>query len=119
VQGDNIEGELVTGTSGGGIDLRHMDCSLEANTSGGSLNAQMTGVGKYLRLSASAGNISIELPAQKGLDLNLRAENINHPEKISGFSGEWEKSHINGSVNGGGIPVDVHASSGDIELRFN
>ncbi len=118
VEANNIEGELITSTSGGGMDLRQMKCSLEANTSAGSLNAQMVKVGKYLKLSTSAGNIDLELPLKQGLDLNLRAEGIN-PSKISGFNGSWGKSHVNGSVNGGGVPVEARATSGDINVKFN
>jgi hypothetical protein len=118
VEGSNIEGELSTNTSGGGIDLKGMSCSLEASTSAGNLVAQMTKLGKYLKLSASSGNIEIELPQKAGLDLDIRGESIN-PSKISGFSGEWSKNHINGSVNGGGIPVSAHASGGDINMKFN
>jgi hypothetical protein len=120
VEGNNIEGELITGTSGGGIDLKRMNCSLEATTSAGNLNAQMIGVGKYLKLNATSGNVAIELPLKQGMDLKLNAENINqHPSSISGFTGEWEKQHVNGSVNGGGTPVTASASSGDISVRFN
>jgi len=118
VEGSNIEGELITGTSGGGIDLKHMRCSLEANTSAGNLDVQMEQVGKYLKLSASAGSIELRLPAKQGLDLNLSAERIN--DRIaSGFKGEWNKRHVDGSVNGGGIPVSAHASDGDIDVNFN
>ena len=120
VEGRNIEGELVTGTSGGGIDLKEMNCSLEAATSAGNLNAQMTQVGKYLRLSASSGDIDLELPLKQGLDLDLRGGSINqNPSNISGFTGEWNKNHIRGSVNGGGVPVDANASGGDIHVKFN
>ena len=120
VEGNNIEGELITSTSGGGIDLKNMNCSLDANTSAGSLHAQMKQVGKYLRLNASSGNIDVDLPLKQGLDLNLRGDRVNqHPSKISDFSGEWDKDHIRGTVNGGGIPVSADASSGNISLRFN
>ncbi|MDB5133492.1 MAG: hypothetical protein JWP37_95 [Mucilaginibacter sp.] len=120
VEGSNIEGELITGTSGGGIDLKEMNCSLDANTSAGSLHAQMKHVGKYLKLDANSGNIDLELPLKQGLDLNLKADRVNqHPWKISGFSGEWDKDHIKGTVNGGGIPVNANASSGNIDVKFN
>ena len=120
VEGNNIEGELITGTSGGGIDLKNMDCSLEANTSAGSLVAEMKHVGKFLRLSANAGNIELALPLKQGMDLNLRAERISeHPGSASGFSGEWDKDHVKGSVNGGGIPVSADAGGGNMEVRFN
>jgi len=118
IDGGNIEGELITGTSGGGIDLKHMNCSLEASTSGGSLYAEMTGVGKYLKLHASAGDIDLVLPAKQGMDLNLSAQRIND-RVADGFKGEWEKGHVSGSINGGGVPVDANASSGDINVKFN
>jgi len=118
IEGNNIEGELITGTSGGGIDLKHMSCSLEATTSGGNLDAEITKVGKYLKLHASAGDINLRLPAKQGLDLSLSAERISD-NIADGFKGEWNKRHVDGSVNGGGIPVNADASSGDINVRFN
>jgi len=116
VEGDHIEGELVTGTSGGGINLKDMACSLEASTSGGDLYADMRQVGKYLKLHAS-GNIDLKLPSKQGFDLNLAASDIND-HILSGFKGEWHRGHVNGNVNGGGIPVEAHAS-GDMEVRYN
>ena len=118
VEGGNIKGELVTGTSGGSIDLKHMGCSLEATTSGGSLYAQMDEVGKYLKLSASAGNIDMELPSKVGFDFDLRGESINQ-HQFTGFTGEFDKHHVNGSINGGGILVEARASSGDVNVKFN
>lgn len=115
VEGRHIEGELTTGTSGGSIDLSDMACSLEANTSAGSLRAQMRAMGKYLRLRTSAGNIDLEIPAKQGLDLDLTAQRISD-NMLTNFTGTWDKRHVTGSVNGGGIPVEAHASSGDIDV---
>jgi len=117
VDGANIEGELITGTSGGSIDLKHMSCSLDANTSGGSLYAQMEQVGKYLKLSASSGNVDIELPAKQGLDLDLSGERVDQHD-FNGFKGDFDKHHVRGSVNGGGALVEAHASSGDVNVKF-
>lgn len=117
VTADNIAGELVTSTSGGGIDLRNMDCSLEASTKAGSLYAQMKKVGKYLKLETRAGNIDLELPLKQGLDLDMKGESVNqHTKEVSDFDGAWDKDHIKGTVNGGGIPVNVYG--GNIEVKF-
>jgi len=118
VEGNNIEGELITGTSGGGIDLRGMNCTLDANTSAGSLRAEMIKVGKYLKLSASSGNIDLQLPAKQGLSLDLRGDRVNQ-HQFNGFNGEWDKDHVKGTVNGGGPSVEADASSGNINVRFN
>jgi DUF4097 and DUF4098 domain-containing protein YvlB len=119
IEGKHIEGELITSTSGGGIDLKDMNCSLDANTSAGDLDVQMVKVGKYLKLSASSGTIDMQLPSKQGFDLNLHGENISDHFGMNGFTGEWKKDHVNGSVNGGGIPVNANASSGGINLKFN
>ena len=118
VEGARIEGELITGTSGGGIELKEMNCSLDAHTSAGSLVAQMISVGKYLKLSTSAGNIDLELPAKQGLDLDLHGERVNQ-HQFSGFNGDWDKDHVRGTVNGGGATVEARASSGDVNVKFN
>lgn len=118
VRASNIEGELVTSSSGGGIDLRNMNCSLDAHTSAGSLNAQIKQVGKYLKLSTSAGNIELELPAKQGLDLDLNAERVDS-HQFNGFNGTFDERHVHGSVNGGGASVDASANSGHIDVRFN
>jgi DUF4097 and DUF4098 domain-containing protein YvlB len=117
IQASNIEGELITGTSGGSVNLSQMSCSLEASTSGGSMNVEMLHVGKYLKLDVSGGHVDLRLPAKQGLNLNLSANRINKPQ-LSNFSGEWEKDHVKGSINGGGAPVHVDASS-HLDISFN
>jgi DUF4097 and DUF4098 domain-containing protein YvlB len=120
VEGFNIEGELITGTSGGGIDLKGLSCSLDANTSAGSLSAEMKHVGKYLKLSTSAGDVDLLLPIKQGLDLNFRGEGVNQrPRSMGNFTGTWEKNRVNGSINGGGPSVNAYASSGNVNVRFN
>jgi len=117
VRGERIEGELTAGTSGGGIDLTDIDCSLDAHTSAGSLNVEMKHVGKYLKVGSSAGNVRLKLPSQQGFDLTMTGERISH-HIASGFKGDWNDKHVNGSVNGGGIPVEVH-SNNNIDLRID
>ncbi|MDO3643788.1 DUF4097 family beta strand repeat-containing protein [Mucilaginibacter sp. L3T2-6] len=117
INGGNIEGELITYTSGGGIDLRNMNCSLDAGTSGGDLRAEMKGTGKYVKLRASSGSIDLVLPT-KGFNLDIAAQQVSQL-KLTNFSGEWNRNHIRGALNGGGIPVEAHASSGNVNIRFN
>jgi DUF4097 and DUF4098 domain-containing protein YvlB len=117
VNGRNIEGELITGTSGGSVNLSQLSCSLDASTSGGSMHIELLHVGKYVKLDDSGGHIDLRLPAKQGLSLDLSANKINKPE-LSNFSGEWEKDHVHGTVNGGGAAVHVDAS-GHLDISFN
>lgn len=118
VEGARIDGELITSTSGGGIELKEISGSVDAHTSAGGLVAEMIRVDKYLKLSTSAGNIDLVLPAKQGLDLNLHGERVSQ-HQFNGFNGDWDKDHVRGTVNGGGATVEAHASSGDVNVKFN
>lgn len=115
VDGNHIDGDLTTSTSGGGIDLRDMACTLDASTSGGGIDVSMRALGKSLRLETSAGNITLTIPAGKGLDLTLDGDGID-TNNIGNFNGTTSRDHMKGSVNGGGIPIHLDASSGRISL---
>jgi len=117
VQGNNIDGELITGTSGGSVNLTRLSCSLQASTSGGSMHVELLHVGKYVKLDDSGGHIDLRLPLKQGFNLDLSANRINKPE-LSNFNGEWEKDHVHGTVNGGGVPVHIDAS-GHLDISFN
>jgi Putative adhesin len=117
IHGNNIEGELITGTSGGTVSLSQLACSLEASTSGGSMNVELTQVGKYVKLDVSGGHVELRLPAKAGMNLNFSADRINS-NSVNNFTGEWNKTRVKGSVNGGGVPVSVDAS-GNLNVSFN
>jgi hypothetical protein len=118
VTADNIDGELITGTSGGSVNLSQLSCSLEASTSGGSMHVEMIKVGKYVKLDDSGGHVDLRLPANQGYNLNLSADKISPATSMGNFSGQWDKDHVNGSFNGGGIPVHVDVS-GHLNIEIN
>jgi DUF4097 and DUF4098 domain-containing protein YvlB len=117
VKGDHVSGDLATHTSGGNITLKDLTGGVDASTSGGSMDVVITDVSKSIRLSNSGGNITLQLPKNKGMDLRLTADNI-RSETISNFKGTQDKERIDGSVNGGGSQVRVNASSGTIRLTM-
>ncbi|MDX2048011.1 MAG: hypothetical protein SFU87_14570 [Chitinophagaceae bacterium] len=115
IRGGYISGELQTHTSGGNINLDELMCSIEASTSGGSIDVSVKELGKYVKLSNSGGNIDLELPSSKGLDLKLTGSKIK-TDKLGNFSGSVEDDEINGKLNGGGTPITVRAGSGRIYM---
>ena len=117
VDAEKITGELETHTSGGNINLTAMAGTLEASTSGGNIDIQIRDIGKYVKLSNSGGNVYLELPKGKGLNLDVHGDRIK-TEGLSNFSGSMEKQSINGTVNGGGPFVDIHAGSGGVTLAL-
>ncbi len=116
IKGGDIKGELTAVTSGGSIRLTGVAAALKASTSAGGINAEIVSLGKYLDLSTSAGGIHVQMPMNKGLDLDLRANRVN-VGTLNNFSGIMEKDRVNGKLNGGGTLVTMRASSGSISLN--
>jgi hypothetical protein len=118
ISGESIEGELVAGTSGGNVSLQKLNCSVKASTSGGNIDVSVDNPGKYISINNSAGKVRLNLPKNKGMDLKLNAMKIS-TQNLENFNGTNSKDEINGTVNGGGIPVTVDAGSGKIDVVFD
>jgi hypothetical protein len=117
VIGNTIAGELSAHTSGGSIKLEDLSCSLETSTSGGHIDVAIKEFGRYVTITNSGGNINLQMPNNKGVDLKLRGDKIN-TTTLTNFSGSVEDDEIDGKLNGGGIPVTVRAGSGRIHLAM-
>lgn len=117
VNGNLIEGELFASTSGGDVKMKELSCSLDASTSGGNIRIDMKALGKYIKLSNSGGDIELQIPQEKGMDLKLYAEKIKVNTFVN-FKGDVEEHRMEGSLNGGGIPVTVHGGNGKINLTL-
>jgi len=117
VEGGKIDGELQAHTSGGNIDLDDVAASLQASTSGGSIHVEFLSTGKYVNLSNSGGDISLQLPQGQGVDLRISADRI-HTSSMGNFRGDLDEHHITGQLNGGGTPVKVDGGGGSVHLSF-
>lgn len=119
--GGSISLERATGamslhTSGGNISLEDIRGSIVANTSGGNISASLNSLEKELKLSTSGGNIKTTLPSGLGLDLDLKGNRVH--TQLSNFSGKAEKDRIVGTMNGGGIPVKLSTSGGNVSIEY-
>ncbi|HVV02690.1 MAG TPA: DUF4097 family beta strand repeat-containing protein [Puia sp.] len=117
VKGEVIEGELIARTSGGNIRFTDLACSLNGVTSGGDINVSFKELGKYIELNNSSGDVNVQLPQGKGLNLQISADRVKS-STLSNFSGKMDEKHIEGTLNGGGIPVKIDTNSGDVTLTF-
>ncbi|GAB2586201.1 DUF4097 family beta strand repeat-containing protein [Spirosoma areae] len=115
VQGEDIEGDIKASTSGGSVRLMNVAGSIDASTSAGGVDVSITKLDGPVRLTTSAGNVRVKMPLNKGITLNLSGNHIKVP--LNNFSGDTEKDHIKGTLNGGGIPVTLSASSGSVYVN--
>ena len=116
VEGEKIGGELIAHTSGGNIRFNDLSCSLETSTSGGRIDVAFIQPGKYIKISNSSGNVSITLPKNTGLDLDLSGDLAKM--HLDNFSGKIDENEIYGKLNGGGVPLKVDAGSGKVHLTM-
>jgi len=118
VEGKIINGDLLAQTSGGNVSLLELSCSLKASTSGGNIDVEINKPGKYISIHNSAGKVSLRIPKNIGMDLKLNAMKIS-ADNLQNFTGTNSKEEINGTVNGGGIPVNVDSDGGKIDVVFD
>lgn len=110
----SVKGDIAVKTSDGYIDFKEISGSFKASTSDGNIRGNVVDLRKELTLRTSDGNIDVTLPGQIGLDLDIKAESIDVPFK--NFTGKFDKNFVRGQSNGGGIPVVLTTSGGNVRL---
>lgn len=109
-------GDVRVGTGSGNVRLEGLKGGLRAETGSGDIEAQGEAVHDW-RLGAGSGNITLRLPSHAAFNLDARTSsgslNIHHEITMQG---SISKNHIQGKAAGGGILLDLHTGSGDIEI---
>ncbi|UBM57299.1 DUF4097 domain-containing protein [Marinilongibacter aquaticus] len=107
---------ITASTSDGDIQFDQISGDLEAKTGDGNIRGSFDTLGDYLRLSSGDGNIDLQLPLDKGMNLDLHGDPVSLSTK-NNFNGKFEKHNVQGTLNGGGTDVRIHTSDG--HLRIN
>lgn len=115
---NDIHGDVDAGSSGGGVTVNGEAGSVKARSSGGSVHINISGLSKELNLESSGGGVdaTIQNGDKLGLNLDLSSQKVNI--ELHNFSGRVEKNNVRGTLNNGGIPVHMHASGGNVTVRF-
>jgi DUF4097 and DUF4098 domain-containing protein YvlB len=110
-------GDVKVETGSGNVRLYGVKGGLRAETGSGDIHAEGDATHDW-RLGAGSGNITLRLPAQASFDLDARTSSgslrINHPVTMQGA---MSHTHIRGKVGSGGVLLDLHTGSGDIEVE--
>lgn len=112
-----VEGNVEARTSGGALALQHVAGRIEATTSGGAISASFTGAPSGL-LQTSGGQIEVGFPADAATDLDAETSggsvSVEHQMLMSGSA---TRQHVSGKINGGGSPLRLRTSGGNIRVR--
>lgn len=110
-------GNVKAGTGSGNVKLRGVRGGLRAETGSGNIHVDGEPTGDW-RASAGSGNIDLRVPASTSFNIDARTSSgtlrVNRPVTMQGDLG---KKHVQGKVGNGGVLVDLHTGSGDIQVN--
>ena len=113
-----FRGPVEANTSGGNVRLEEVTGVVEGSTSGGSVTALLTSVADSVKLSTSGGNVTLRVPAGAAFDLDASTSGgsagCDLPVTVTG---KRSGSRLKGPVNGGGKPVVLRSSGGDVWVK--
>lgn len=115
---DQSQGEIRLLSEGGRILAERISGTLLARLGGGDIKAHFLKVSDGISLDTGAGNIYLELPEMDGFDLVLKGTEITLPAnwQVEGYK---SLQRIEGTVNRGGVPINLTTNYGKIELNIN
>ena len=117
----NVQGDAELATSNGRIDVTGLVGSLVADSSNGTIAAEVAPPASgRVRLRTSNGGVRLALPAALAADLRLSTSNGRVTARLpEGVLKERRrgKTHLDGTLNGGGCAVSADTSNGAITLE--
>ncbi len=114
---DTIRGDVDADTSGGDLRLLNVDGKIRGQTSGGSVQCSLVGINRGISATTSGGSILLTLPRATTANIEAVTSGGEVTSELPVASTQWQKSHVKGSINGGGQPIDVRTSGGSISVR--
>jgi hypothetical protein len=104
-------------TGSGSIRVSDIRGALRARTGSGGIELDGQPTGDW-NLSTGSGGITVRLPAQAAFDLNAHTSSGSiHSDRQIMVQGTTGRHDLRGSVNGGGIHLDLHTGSGSIRIE--
>ena len=110
-------GSVKAQTGSGNIRLHGVKGGLRADAGSGDIQVEGEPTSDW-RLGAGSGNITLKVPTQASFNIDARTSSgslkVNHPFTMQG---PVARNHIQGKVGNGGVLLDMHTGSGDIEVQ--
>jgi hypothetical protein len=109
-------GSVKAQTGSGNIRLHGVKGGLRADAGSGDIHAEGEPTADW-RLGAGSGNITLKVPTRASFNIDARTSSgtlkVNHPYTTQGAVA---RNHVQGKVGNGGVLLDIHTGSGDIEV---
>jgi hypothetical protein len=121
----NVSGTLESRSSDGHATIDGRFTALQVHTSDGNLDltlADGTQLNTASRVESSDGHVTLHLPRTMAVDLDVHTGDghidCKLPVMVEGYNSNRESGHnLRGHLNGGGIPLTVHTSDGNVTIN--
>lgn len=115
----DCDGPLMLHTSGGAIDINNATARVDASTSGGNVSAQFaTPIVDEVKLKTSGGNVTLSVAEKSAFDLDASTSGGSVKSDLPvQMEGKAKRTHLKGTVNGGGKPVVLRTSGGNVHVK--
>jgi len=109
-------GDVQVQTGSGTVRIRGVKGGLRVQTGSGDIHAEGEPTHDW-RVGAGSGNIDLKIPSGASFDLSAQTSSgsLNVNRQIT-MQGNFSRNHIEGKVGNGGVRLDLHTGSGNIEL---
>ncbi|MCC6233928.1 MAG: DUF4097 family beta strand repeat protein [Verrucomicrobiales bacterium] len=118
IQVKSFQGPVQVHTSGGNVQLENIVGAVEGNTSGGSVTASLSSLSDPVKLTTSGGNVTLRVPETTAFDLDASTSGGSAGCDLPmSRTGPKSRTHLQGAVNGGGKPVVLRTSGGNVWVK--
>jgi DUF4097 and DUF4098 domain-containing protein YvlB len=117
VSATGTSGKLIVHTTNGGVTAKGVTGAVDAQTTNGGVTVDLASQSDRVRLRTTNGGVALTVPADAKADLSATC--TNGGISVSGLKMETTESsrrHVEGKLNGGGPPIELHTTNGGIRV---
>ncbi|HSP35117.1 MAG TPA: DUF4097 family beta strand repeat-containing protein [Thermoanaerobaculia bacterium] len=115
----DVSGKIELGTTNGRIEALRCSGSVDASTTNGAIRAELLAVAasKRMQFETTNGSISLTVPPNFGAELSADTTNGSIRSDLPVKTRSFSRRELRGTVNGGGVQLELHTTNGSIEIR--
>jgi DUF4097 and DUF4098 domain-containing protein YvlB len=117
ITADHVQGDLDANTSGGELRLLNVDGSIKGHTSGGGVRVSLKGANRGITATTSGGDIELVLPRGTTGNVSAATSGGSVTTDLPVTTTVVKEGRLEGTLNGGGQPIEARTSGGSIRLR--
>jgi len=120
IDASELGGQLHARTTNGNIQVRGRFDVLVLKTNDGQIKAEVAAGSRLASawsVNTSDGGVRLRLPNELSAELDARTSNGHIISEIPvATSGVVSEHHLHGTINGGGLPFEIHTGNGSIQI---